>query len=258
MTDFLLEPNEVFPTLSQAPVTEAVLELRCRAETEWEEKRVTALLQQQLPDYHKVESLRGMMTEMRLEPGSAPSHRAEDLGWLGLVMRPEDGKQVARFQRDTFAFNQLSPYPGWDTFVERALTLWSVHERMTTPAEIARIGLRFINRIDLVGPTVKLEDYLVASPKEPDGLMLPFAGFLHRDTLAVPGHEYSVQITRTIQPPTGEEPLKFGLIIDIDVFSTKPWAGTTEELRSRLLQMRWLKNKAFFGSLTPQAQSRLI
>jgi uncharacterized protein (TIGR04255 family) len=257
MNNLFIQTDEAFPTFSQAPVTEAVLELRSRVETEWEEGRITALLKERLPQFPKVEALRGMMTEMRFEPGAAPAQSAKDIGWIGLVMRPEDGKQVARFQRDTFAFSQLSPYPGWNTFVDRALDLWRVHETETKPSEIARIGLRFINRIDLTGPVVKLEDYLVAAPKEPDGLVLPFAGFLHRDTLAVPGHDYSVQITRTIQPPTVEDPLRFGLIIDIDVFSTKPWAGTTEELRSRLLQMRWLKNKAFFGSLTSQAKSRL-
>jgi uncharacterized protein (TIGR04255 family) len=257
MNNFVLQPDEAFPTLSQAPVTEAVLELRSRAETEWDEERMTALLKERLPQFPKVESLHGMMTEMRFEPGAAPAQSAKDLGWLGLVMRPEDGKQVVRFQRDTFAFSQLSPYPGWNTFVDRALDLWRVHESGTQPVEIARIGLRFINRIDLTGPEVKLEDYLVAAPKEPDGLALPLSGFLHRDTLSVPGHDFAVQITRTIQPPAGDASLKSGLIIDVDVFSTKPWAGTTEELRSRLLQMRWLKNKAFFGSLTPQAKSRL-
>jgi hypothetical protein len=41
MNNFVLQPDEAFPTLSQAPVTEAVLELRSRVETEWDEERMT-------------------------------------------------------------------------------------------------------------------------------------------------------------------------------------------------------------------------
>lgn len=257
MDSVTLKLDEVFPTLSREPVTEAVLELRCRAETDWEEERVSAWLGNQVTNLPKIESLRGLMTEMRFEPGSAAMHRAEDLGWLGLVMRSENGNKVVRFQRDTFAFSQLSPYPGWNAFIKQAVELWMIHERLAKPAEIARIGLRFINRIDLTGENIMLDDYLVSPPKEPDGLNLPFAGFLHSDTLAVPGHEYSVQITRTIQPPQDKGPQKLGLIIDIDVFSTRPWVGKSDELESRLLEMRWLKNKAFFGSLTSTAKTLL-
>ena len=41
MNNFVLQPDEAFPALSQAPATEAVLELRSRVETEWDEERMT-------------------------------------------------------------------------------------------------------------------------------------------------------------------------------------------------------------------------
>lgn len=257
MLTFEIPANETFPTLSQAPVSEAVLEVRGRAEVPWKEDVITDELKQRLPDYPAAESLRGMMTEMRFESGAALASRAEDLGWLGLVMRPDEKNAVAQFQRDTFVFSRLAPYPGWDRFIAEGLRLLTIHREVVKPLEVARIGLRFINRIPLHGPVIKIEDYLEAAPREPRGLELPFSGFLHRDTFAVPGHDYGVQVTRTIQPSPGDGGAQFAVIVDVDVFSTLPWAGSEAELKHRLTEMRWLKNKAFFGSLTTQAQARL-
>jgi uncharacterized protein (TIGR04255 family) len=260
MRPFEIRVDETFPALRQAPVIEAVLEVRGRAEVAWKEDVITGEFQRRLPEYPVVESMRGMMTEMRLEPGSALASRSEDLGWLGLVMLPEDRRAAVQFQRDTFVFSKLAPYPGWDDFVGEGKRLFAVHREVARPLEMARIGLRFINRIPIQGSAVKIEDYLVAAPREPEGLVLPYSGFLHRDTFSVPGHEYGVQITRTIQPQVvgaGAGGAQFDLILDVDVVSTLPWSGSDSELTHRLSEMRWLKNKAFFGSLTEQAKTLL-
>jgi len=250
--------DETFPALRQAPVIEAVIEVRGRAEVSWKEDLIAGDLRRRLPEYPAVESMRGMMTEMRLEPGAAPASRSEDLGWLGLVMHPEDRKTTVQFQRDTFVFSRLAPYPGWNDFVREGLRLLAVHREVARPLEMARIGLRFINRIPLHGSAVKIEDYLVSAPREPEGLVLPYSQFLHRDTFAVPGHQYGVQITRTVQPQAADDgDAQFALILDVDVFSTAPWSGSDAELTRRLSEMRWLKNKAFFGSLTRQAKDSL-
>ena len=45
----------------------------------------------------------------------------------------------------------------------------------------------------------------------------------------------------------------FGLLLDIDVFSTEPFDLRDDLLTQRLIEMRWLKNKVFFGSITEQA-----
>lgn len=254
----MLNINEKFDHLSKAPVVEAVLELRCRVEKEWDEVHTTKRLKELLPEFTKVESLRTVKHEVAIEPGMAPVQNATDLGWVGVVMKTEDEKQIVRFERDKFSFSQLAPYPGWNTFIERALKLWNVRAAETGQDEIARIGLRFINRIAAGGPNEDLQKVLVAAPVKPEGFPLPFGGFLHRDVFDVPGYDYAVLTTRTIQPVASDTAAVLGLIIDIDVFTTKPVTLTIEELRARLQEMRWLKNKTFFGSLTNEAKSNLL
>lgn len=82
---------------------------------------------------------------------------------------------------------------------------------------------------------------------------MPFLGFMHQDTLAVPNYPYAVNVIRTIHPPVAPGIPGLVLILDIDVFTTQAFELDRAAMRQRLLEMRWLKNKAFFGSVTSNA-----
>ena len=77
-----------------------------------------------------------------------------------------------------------------------------------------------------------------------------FHGFMHHETLAVPGYPYAVSFIRAIQV-IANQPL--ALILDIDVFTLEQTALPSSVLERRLAEMRWLKNKVFFGSITEKA-----
>jgi uncharacterized protein (TIGR04255 family) len=68
--------------------------------------------------------------------------------------------------------------------------------------------------------------------------------------LSVPGHPYFVNFISTIQP----SPNGIALIIDIDVFRG-PFSLGDVDLEFSLAEMRWLKNKLFFGSVTQKTLS---
>jgi len=126
------------------------------------------------------------------------------------------------------------------------MRLLEIHQEIARPSMVQRLGVRFINRIE-ISPGARLEDYYTAPPKEMSRLDLPFAGFLHNDTLAVPGQPYFVNLIRTILNP--QDPLiqRPALILDIDVFTLEPFALQLSSIQKHLKNMRWLKNKMFFG-----------
>ncbi len=121
---------------------------------------------------------------------------------------------------------------------------------LAQPTEVQRLGLRFINSIAIPGEG-DLAEFLQAPPTPLLEMELTFTGFLHKDTLAVPGHPYVVNFIKTIQPAQGGEGA--GLILDIDVFTTQPVGTDQVAIERHLAEMRWLKNKIFFGSITPKA-----
>ena len=253
MTPFVFQLNEVFPILSKVPVVEAVLEIRARADENWSERHICDALERQLPNLPVSSSVGMVSGQIEFPQGEDPRAHTKSMGWHGIEKKSVDGKEVVRFEADAFNYNHLTPYPGWQAFIQSAMDTWRIHQGLASITAIQRIGLRFINKISVPVAGLQLEDYFSSPPLEPKGLILPFSGFLHRDNMVVPGTEYAVQIIRTLAPPPPEGSTEIQLILDIDVSSTMPWSGDTESLMKRLSEMRWLKNKAFFGSLGEKA-----
>ncbi len=248
-----IKSDETFEHLPHAPIVEAVIDIRARATEKLEESSLRSHLEAKLKGYGFLDSRRQFRGEVKLETGKPPSQVVRDLGWKGLRFRSSDEKHIAQFNRDGFVFSRLEPYVNWDQLFGEGLRLLSIFKELARPVEIHRIGLRFINRIQLPPGELRFEDYIQLAPVSPCGLDLPFHGFMHHDKLAVPGHPYAINVIRTIQPPAGAGGAGIAVILDVDVFTTQGFELDDTLLARRLLEMRWLKNKAFFGSITEKA-----
>jgi uncharacterized protein (TIGR04255 family) len=75
---------------------------------------------------------------------------------------------------------------------------------------------------------------------------------MHQTRYAIPGYAYDLNLIQALQPPNSQTP-EYGVILDIDVFTTEPLGVDDELLRNRLAEMRWIKNKAFYTFVTPEA-----
>ena len=244
---FKIDLSESFPLLTRAPIIEAVMGVTARAEATWDESAVSEQFKLRLPDYPVFQSHREIRHEFKLAADAQPEQAVHDMGWRGLRCESADKLHVVQFNRDGFTFSRLKPYQSWEQFHQEGLRLWELYNEIAQPSEIQRIGLRFINRIEFSQDEVKLEDFLENPPKTPRGMDVPFEGFLHHNTLTVPGHSYGINVIQTVQPSQGAE--AWGVILDIDVFTTEPIANRNT-LEQHLTKMRWLKNKVFFGSIT--------
>jgi uncharacterized protein (TIGR04255 family) len=100
--------GEQFPHLSKAPITEAVIEIRGRASTPWDEETIRAKLKDEIPEYPNHKS--GRAQKLELNPQKDPKFAIQDLGWLGLMFTSTDGKNIAKFHIDTFSLSRLQPY----------------------------------------------------------------------------------------------------------------------------------------------------
>lgn len=246
-----IDLSEEFPRLAHAPIVEAVIEIRARAEAPWEEDVILERLKSRLPDFPASQSQQSIQFEFKPEPGKTTEQTIHDLGWRGLRFESADKLHVAQFNRDLFSFSRLRPYDRWNQFSAEALRLWQIYSELAQPVEVQRLGLRFINRM-AVPSEGQLEDYMYVPPQTPRDLDIPFANFLHHDTLVVPGHPYAINVIQTVQQPQVPATEGAALILDIDAYTTQPFEQRDDVLKTRLAEMRWLKNRVFFGSITPQ------
>jgi len=249
---FMINVAEEFIHLSHAPITEAVIEIRAILESPWDEQRVSEALKGRLPEYPGFVQQKAFKQEFQIgvSPDVPAKQTFSDLGLKGFRIQSADKLHIAQFNKDGFVFSRLNPYADWQEFVREALRLWQIYSELTRPFETPRIGLRFINRLSCPPEELELAEYLRVVPIPPVDLNVPFARFLHHDTLKIPDHPYGINIIKTIQPPQDAEGKDLGLIIDIDVFTTEKFATSSVVIQERLEEMRWLKNKAFFGSIT--------
>jgi uncharacterized protein (TIGR04255 family) len=248
-----IDVTEPFPHLGHAPIVEAIIEIRTRIESPWEEPALKEQLKAKLPDYPKIFSQSEFRHELKVKAGQPPEQLFRDLGWRGLRLHSADDRYIAQINREGFVFSRLRPYESWEQFKEEAMRLWKMYADLAKSLEVHRLGVRFINRIDLPVGEVSLEDYLRVPPQPPGELGLPIMSFFHQDSLMVTGHPYAVNIVKTVQPPKSSGSDGGGLILDIDVITTRPFEQGANAIDKHLEEMRWLKNKIFYSSLTRNA-----
>lgn len=252
---FKIDLDVGFPHLSDAPIVEAVIDIQAIVEVPWEEASIRARLEPELAGYDFLDSQKVFHHEVKYSPGQHPEIRLQDLGLKGLRFRSSDQHYIAQFNRNGFVLSRLKPYESWEKLTREAMRLWTLFLKVSHANELRRLGVRFINRIVLPRHELRFEDYIKPAPEPPRELDLPFLAFVHHDTLAVPGYPYAINVIRTIQPGTTDSE-ESALLLDIDVFTLTGVQPLMENVQKNLTEMRWLKNKTFFGSLTTQALNK--
>lgn len=253
MTGFKINLDEKFPHLNNAPIVEAVIGIHARAEKPLDEKTLIEFLKSKLPDYPGIFSHNENSVAFQIPPqGEAPS-AAQNLIWKGARLQSNDGLQFAHFNREGFMLSRLFPYKDWDQLSSEAFRLFDIFIDIAKPKEIQRLGLRFVNRFQMPVGDNRFELYIQPHPEPPVGLDLPFSGFFQQDSFAVPDLSYGINLVRTIQPPMPPASPGIGLIIDSDVFTLKPFEFDLQRIRRHFTDMRWLKNRVFFGSITERS-----
>jgi uncharacterized protein (TIGR04255 family) len=251
LANMTIDTTQQFELLPNAPIVEAVVQVLARPSIQWDEKGVSASLKPKLSEFESSVSSNTKQQAVTLAPPDPPVVSVQDSGWHGLICQSKDRR--AQFSRDGFFFSQLQPYQSWAHFFENAVRLWRVYLETARPLDMQRVGLRFINKIQLPIGETAWRKYVQSYPVPPRELELPITGFFHQETLSVPGHAYAMNIIRTVLPTPNPQTEGLGLIIDIDAYTTQLLEIEPGVLEKRLAELRWLKNMAFFGSVTPAA-----
>ncbi len=248
---FRIDMTEKFENLPNAPIVEAVIHWQARSESIQNHEQFYDQLKERLegyPDSHPEH-------EIKFQAEIGPEGVATNLGnpsWSSFRFTSADGLNIAHFKRDGFAFSRLKPYENWGSFEAEAQRLWNIYLELAEPPEVQRLGVRFINLISPV-QSEQFSDLLEIPPKSPKGMPMPIQGFMHKTTYGIPEYPYNLNVIQAMQPPIPSRTEGFGLILDIDVFTTHAVEPKEELLKQHLDEMRWIKDKAFFTFLKEDA-----
>jgi uncharacterized protein (TIGR04255 family) len=249
--------SEPFPHLTKAPIVEAVIDFRALPTVPCEQSQFETYFRKEFSEFPAFQVHNKLNYHLKAQAGKHPETVQPTSLWQGLAFHSSDKLRIAQCQRDGFSLSRLPSYPKWEEFVTEAMSLWGKYAALTKPVEILRIGVRFINRIPISAQAGNLSEYLMNAPKSWDSFPIPFASFVHSDTFSVPDTNYLIHVVRALQPPDPTSDLP-AIILDTDVSTRTPSPIDTNALEGKLQEMRWLKNKVFFASITKKLQDSLL
>jgi uncharacterized protein (TIGR04255 family) len=232
------------------PITEAVIGIRIVASVvDKAQQKVVGRLK---GDYPHSQPLR----EVRIKLGGTEGPIELEHKSQGYRLTNDDQTDVVLVVPDGVTIARLAPYPGWEGLRDRAQAVWKTWRDLTPHHAIARIGIRYINRIDIPvdrRPSIRLEDYIKLHPQIPPIGSGPILGYMMQVTLPTHDPKWRATITsaQVMPPPVPEH---MSLLLDVDVSRTEDFSVNDGELWSVIDQARDIKNAIFEGCITDKAR----
>ncbi len=188
----------------------------------------------------QIDADNGLVTARRLPTGFRLGIQ-EDV----LILQPSD-----------FIVSRLAPYTGWDEFFERAKEDWATLEKVAGTRSISRVGLRYINRLDVPRNGARPLDYSrycrveITIPTVYAGTLVGLStryesAFPQKDDLAV------VVNSAIIESPLFDH---HSILLDIDVIQQNRVPENMQDVWAMLGEMRAFKNEIFESAVTDDAR----
>lgn len=233
---------------AHAPITEAVVEVRCELASDVsldDLKRVADPAQFFLvgPSVN----ISGQVNVSEVGITSATSGEQ-----IGHVFRRNDGRRMIQARLNSFAFSVFAPYDRWETFSEEVWSNWLKYQSVARPIRATRLGVRYINRIDIPQNVIEIKDYFRTAVDVSPYLPQMIGGYFFQVIVPLPRFNAAATIVSTIIPPPNED--TSSLILDIDTWRDVDIALSTaagnEGLRDQVDVLREAKNYVFEACIT--------
>jgi uncharacterized protein (TIGR04255 family) len=236
----------------QPPITEAVIELRFATAIETDDiTKVSAALKSLYP---LQQPNRGIEVRLNVPPpGQQGVTAAHPIETHGNRLSTEDQTQIVLVWPAQFVFSQLAPYPGWDVFFERFCRDWAVWKRTLGYRKITRIGVRYINRIDIpaTAPIIEHEEYLNIYPHMP----MDFQSLMAYSVVAqLPLPDIGCILTLNSSSAPSQLLGHAAFIVDQDIAKDGDPPQNDEGIYTLLNQIRVKKNEVFEACIKPRAR----
>jgi uncharacterized protein (TIGR04255 family) len=243
------------PHFANAPIVEAIFDFRAASTLERNFDAFAEDSRQRIgadfPTYKKIAFNNFEITQRSPEDAELVTNS----GWLGCEYLNTEENQVLRFRKDGMSFHKLAPYTSYPDLLPEVQKHWNEFVEFARPKSITRLGLRFVNRIQLPEETQfeSLSDYVkvvphVSLPEESHiQNLLSRVQILDPDT----GNKANISFSNLQSSTGGLE----AVILDIEAWSEAGCVVDGEEVWTQLASLRDLKNRLFAGSFTEKCLS---
>jgi uncharacterized protein (TIGR04255 family) len=171
---------------------------------------------------------------------------------VGHIFRTQDGRRFIQSRLNGFSYSVIPPYDRWESFSGEAWTNWTNYKTVAQPVKTTRIGVRYVNRIDVPSASIEIKDYLRTAVDVSPYLPQAVSSYFLQVVVPVSRFNASATITSTLAPPPAEN--MTSLILDIDIWRIVELSLDSTEgndsLREQLESLRVVKNYVFESCIT--------
>ena len=237
---------------SAPPITEAVIEIKFSQPLEAGKlNKANASLSKH---YRQGQPVKSLVLDVEFNEGEMQP-RASRAEVHGYRLEGGDPAELLILWPQSIVLSQLAPYPGWDAFIARFKTDWKVMRRVAGYREIIRVGVRYINRIDIPFEDGKAEyeKHLNIYPKLPES-MESVDMYTVQTLLRLPKIDCSLRINSGRMPSPLINHASF--VLDIDIAKENDLPMKDEALFALLDSIRGEKNRIFEECVSDLARDR--
>lgn len=234
---------------SRPPITEAIIQVIMNHEMALDDMgKVASQLRKVYP--HQ-ETINGV--EIHINQQVAGGNVAVNSKSTGYKLNSDNQTDIVSISQNALAVARLAPYLGWDTLHKQFITAWKSWKKVAKTKPISRIGVRYINRIDILRGEngINLEDYLTFCPKTPDFGNFPITEYLIQVTQQTNESWFTTITSRAIPSPLVN---CMSLLLDIDVFRIKDIPLKDEDLWVVISEAHTIKNTVFQNCITQKTE----
>ena len=198
-------------TYRHSPVVEALCEVYC-ADLEWDSTVPGRLYNMLRDDFPNKQSLENLEAQISFSAADEPSVGMRRLAPI-IQFSSSKGDRIIQIGQSHFVVNQLRPYVQFEKWQPTIYTTLEKYRELTKPKKIERIGLRYINRINIVGDDIQLKDYFTFYPQLPQTVVHKTKEFLTQIAVhdLMPGHTMLITLGTANSRNSGE----YSFILDI-------------------------------------------
>lgn len=174
---------------------------------------------------------------------------------VGYVFMSEDNTRQIQVGVDGLTLNILKPYENWDIHFSKFKYYLNEYINKFHVKQINRLGLRYINKIELPLPINSFQDYIINMPPIPKSIPQGYSNFFMQIEVPINESYRNIIITETIEPENGGV-LPF--ILDIDVSQDIFVENSVSTVENSFEELRRIKNNIFENCITDKTRNLFI
>lgn len=242
--------NSDHPTFPNPTIQEALCEIRFRLGEPWRPSFFGDFYKEVQSEFPNFEPM--AMMGLHLQIGAGAVGQAPFIPQQIVRYRHANRNVLLQLSPEFLTVNQLPRYPGWMTMRQDVLNAWAKAAAVLQPAGVARVALRYINRIPRRSPDERPHVWIAPSMYVPEALVRSSPGFLFRlDARQEDGLRFVVTLGEALDPREN------AILFDIDYACEKELPPNGEGLASEIDRLHECVWKVFASSMTDQLRRRL-